>query len=89
VRATERGTIRKQERTVSHRCSGDHGRQSSRSLDKRPHNRRASHGHQGSLPERGKRENNQLDEGLANRRRPYTMDGELPVGKHGGDGNRG
>jgi len=58
-------------------------------VDKRPHNRRASHGHLGSLPERGKRKASQLDQGQANGRRPRTMDGERPIGETGGDDNRG
>jgi len=87
--ATERRTIREQERTVSHRCSGHHGRQSSRSMEKWPHNRRASHGDQGSLPERGKRKASQRDECQANVRRPSTMDGERPIRKNGGDDNWG
>jgi len=86
---TERWTMREQNRTVSHRFSGHHGRLSSCSMDKWPHNRRASHGHYGSLPERGKRKASQLDEGQANGRRPCTMDGKLAIGQNGGDDNRG
>jgi len=68
--------------TVGHRRGRQHGCQSSCSLDKQRHNRLASHGHQCSLPKRGHRKAGQLDEGQANGRRPFTMDGELSVGRN-------
>jgi len=74
---------------IAHRGAGHHRRQSSCSMDKGPYIRRASHGHQGSLPKPGKRKASQRDEGQANGQRPYTMDGELSVRKNGGDDNLG
>ena len=88
-RTTERRTIWKQKTMVSHRCSSHHGQQSSCSLETRPHNRHASHGHQSSFAKRGKRKTSQLNESQANGWRPYTIDGELPLRKNGGDDNRG
>jgi len=78
-RVTERRTIREQDGAVSHRRSGYHGWQSSCSDIKRPHNRRTFHGHQGSLPKRGKRKTSQLTEGQTNGWRAYMMVGELSL----------
>jgi hypothetical protein len=66
-RASERQTHWMQEKMIRHQRISNHGRQSSWSVDNRPHNSHgALHGHQGSIPECGKWMTCQLDEGQAN-----------------------
>jgi len=56
--------------TISHRCSGHHDRQSSRSLDERSHNRRASQDIKAAFPSVAKGR-------LVNLMKVRQMDGDL------------